>query len=152
MADITGKELNISQARSLENQRVGKYSKPARNAPRMIQIKNCVKGKLNWYSALEAISVAGLAGFLFFAGPKTLESIKYNQAKNQAIEQYGDINHDGFVSAEENKELFQNIFYKTGIAFNSETGDAKYSDGRQVPVNELTKIIRNYIEHPFPGR
>lgn len=150
--DITGNELDISQAKAVRKQQVGYHSKPVRKTAREFQVRNHLKRRLNWYSALEALGMTvcvGFLGYVFLKQPisKGIEELKFRQACTQAVEQYGDANGDGFVNAEENKELFQNIFYKTGITFNQE--GATYSDGTYVPKSQLTKIVRDYIEHPF---
>ena len=124
---IAGKELNIPQARSLKNQKIGKSKTRSR--------------------VLLAIAVPILSLGLGFGLKKGFDNYVFRQVYNQALEQYGDSNSDRFVSTEENKELFNNIFYKTGITFSSE--GAKYSDGKQVPTSELTGIIKNYIDNPL---
>lgn len=134
---VTGKELGIPEARSLRNQKVKK--KHDYNP-----IGHVLVG------AAMLCQMLCVLGYFTFKEPvlDSIKEIKLKQAYTQALSQYGDTNGDGFVSAEENKELFQNIFYRTGINFNSQ--GAVYSDGRQVPASELIKIIRDYIEYPFP--
>jgi hypothetical protein len=149
--DITGNELDTPRAKALRNQQVGYHFKPARKTAKIFQVKNKIAGRLNWFSVLEGITLIGAIAFIGYQtlkGPvsKGIEELKFRQACNQAVEQYGDSNRDGFVSAQENRELFQNIFYNRGITFNSK--GAIYSDGRQVPTGKLTQIINDYIDNP----
>ena len=114
---------------------------------RVYQVENWkVKRKKSHLGPAVFVLGTAVLGLSAMYAPDVITGIRFIKAKNQAIEQYGDANGDRFVSAEENKELFQNIFYKTGITFNSE--GAKYSDGKQVPTSELTGIIKNYIDNP----
>lgn len=133
---IAGKELNTSKAKAVRNQKV----KKRRTIGEILFLVS---------ESLAIAGSAGIVGYVLLKNPvkNVLEELKLRQAYSQAIEQYGDINGDGFVSAQENKELFQNIFYKTGITFDSE--GARYSDCREVPTSKLTRIIRDYIEHPL---
>lgn len=137
---IAGKELNIPKAGSLKNQKVNRK-------------KSGVRGS--------TITLATIAGLVTFALGVALYSnikdgIEFRQAYNQALKQYGDTNGDKLVSHEEEKELFNRIFYKKGITFSS-VGYynrlyplyARYSNGREVPIIELTGIVKDYIDNPL---
>jgi hypothetical protein len=134
---VVGKELkNLSRERILRGQKVKRNSK----------IKKI---------ALIGAAMLALGSAIYV--PKIRDERNFKQAYNQAIEQYGDANRDGFVSKEEAKELLNDIFYKTGISFSSSgavysslsSGEASYSSGKRVPTSTLTKIIKEYIDNPL---
>jgi hypothetical protein len=139
---IKGNGLNSPQVKaSLKNQKVGN--------------KRGIGATL--YLVLEALSMTAAGGFFAYQvlkGPvsEVIEEQKLRQVCNQAETQYGDTDKNRFVSPAEEQEIFQNVFYKKGITFNPDTLEGRYSNGKEVPAKELTKIIRNYIEHPFPSR
>jgi len=54
-----------------------------------------------------------------------------------------DVNRDGKLSSEERNEFRKNLFANAGILFD-DSGKMIYSDGKEVPMKEATKLLKGY--------
>jgi len=128
---VTGNELNIPKVKAVRNQGIRK------------------KGNIGafLYLASEILTMAVASGFILYNVLRlpisnAIQENKLKREYNAALAQYGDINGDGFIDKEENRDFYNSISYQNQARYNPNGLPIK--DGKEVSVEKFTKWVEDY--------
>lgn len=130
-SDFAGKELNSEKAKLLKNQKINRRSEGRFN----------LRNIGNTLGVLMLVGAIGYCGYNIALNRNAEKKLK--EAYNTALQKYAEFDGKEGISDLEKNRFYREILEKNSI--NYEPGRwPRYSDGKDVPIKELTRWIEEY--------